>query len=92
MQVIPQLSAEEIIWFHKLYQVGVIRANQEGVDWARARMVFLREIPKREEATLYRYIKRQANRSGLAYKNILSDYRDYLNQLAEIGGGGTVSA
>ena len=87
MEVIPQLSAEEIVWFHKLYQVGVIRANQEGVDWVRDRMGFSQEVPVQEEAVLYRYIKRQANRSGLAYKNILSDYRDYLNQLAEIGGG-----
>ncbi len=58
MKVIPQLHADEVYWFHRLYQrlyqLGVIRANQEGVDWTRARM---------------------------------GDYRDYLNQLAEIGGG-----
>ncbi len=104
MKVIPQLHADEVYWFHRLYQrlyqLGVIRANQEGVDWTRARMGFSQEVPVQEEAVLYRYIKRQANRSGLAYKNILSDYRDYLNQqnilsdyrdylnqLAEIGGG-----
>lgn len=87
MKVIPQLHADEVYWFHRLYQMGVIRANQEGVDWTRARMGFSQEVPVQEEAVLYRYIKRQANRSGLAYKNILSDYRDYLNQLAEIGGG-----
>ena len=87
MQVIPQLSAEEIIWFHKLYQVGVIRANQEGVDWARDRMTFSPGIPKQEEAILYRYIKRQAKKSNLSRRNCLGDYRDYLNQLEEIGGG-----
>ena len=87
MKVIPQLYAKEVCWFHRLYQLGVIQANQEGVDWTRARMRFSQEVPVQEEAVLYRYIKRQANRSGHAYENILSDYRDYLNQLAEIGGG-----
>lgn len=87
MKVIPQLSAEEIVWFHKLYQAGVIRANQEGVDWVRARMVFLREIPKREEATLYRYIKRQATRRNTSLTNTVHDYADYLRQLDRIGGG-----
>lgn len=87
IKIFPQLCAKEVYWFHRLHQLGVIQANQEGVDWTRARMGFSQEVPVQEEAVLYRYIKRQANRSGLAYKNILSDYRDYLNQLAEIGGG-----
>ena len=87
MKVIPQLSAKEIIWFHRLYQAGVIRANQEGVDWVRDRMIFSPEVPKQEETTLYRYIKRQAERSNLSRRNCLGDYRDYLHQLEEIGGG-----
>lgn len=85
MKVIPQLYAKEVYWFHRLYQLGVIRANQEGVDWTRARMEFSEEV--QEEAILYRYIKRQANRSSSTYQNTLRDYRDYLGQLAEIGGG-----
>ena len=64
MKIFPQLYAKEVYWFHRLYQLGVIRANQEGVDWTRARMGFSQEIPVQEEAVLYRYIKRQANRSG----------------------------
>ena len=87
MQVIPQLYAKEIIWFHKLYQAGVIHANQEGVNWTRARMGFSREVPEHEEATLYRYIKRQATRRNTSLTNTVHDYADYLRQLERIGGG-----
>lgn len=87
MKVIPQLYAKEVYWFHRLYQLGVIRANQEGVDWTRARMVFPREVPKEEETTLYHYIKRQATRRITNLTNTVRDYADYLRQLDRIGGG-----
>ena len=67
MKIIPQLHAREIIWFHRLYQAGVIRADQDGVDWARARRSFYHDIPGGDEKQLYRYIHRQAERwSGRA--------------------------
>ena len=87
MKIFPQLYAKEVYWFHRLYQLDVIRANQEGVDWTRARMVFPREVPKEEETTLYHYIKRQATRRNTNLTNTVRDYADYLRQLDRIGGG-----
>lgn len=87
MKVIPQLKAEEIIWFHRLYQAGVIKADQEGVDWVRVRFEFSEALAAGDETVLYRYIKRQAKKSGVSHRNTLRDYRDYLHQLKEIGGG-----
>ncbi len=89
MKVIPQLSAKEIVWFHKLYQAGAIRASQEGVDWMRVRKESGCRIPflAGEETALYHYIQRQAGRERTSPLNTLRDYSDYLEQLEQLGGG-----
>lgn len=87
MKIIPQLHAWEIIWFHRLYQAGVIRADQDGVDWARARSCFNHDIPGDDEKQLYRYIHRQAERCGRSYASVLHDYADHLRQIERLGGG-----
>lgn len=87
MKIIPQLHAREIIWFHRLYQAGVIRADQDGVDWARARRSFYHDIPGGDEKQLYRYIHRQAERCERSCASVLHDYADYLSQIQRLGGG-----
>nr|WP_297275149.1 PcfJ domain-containing protein [uncultured Agathobaculum sp.] len=87
MKIIPQLRAQEIVWFHRLYQAGVIRADQDGVDWARARRSFYHDIPGGDEKRLYRYIHRQAERCERSCANTLQDYSDYLDQIHRLGGG-----
>lgn len=87
MKMIPQLHAREIVWFHRLYQAGVIRADQDGVDWTRARKTFCRDVPGGDEKQLYRYIHRQAERCGRSCASVLHDYADHLSQIQRLGGG-----
>lgn len=87
MKIIPQLHAQEIIWFHQMYQAGVIRADQDGVDWTRARKTFCRDVPGGDEKRLYRYIHRQAERCGRSCASVLHDYADHLRQIERLGGG-----
>lgn len=87
MKVIPQLHADEIVWFHRLYQAGAVRADQAGVDWMRARMHFTQAVPDEDEKRLHQYICHQVERGGRSLANTLRDYADYLRQLHQLGGG-----
>lgn len=87
MKIIPQLHAREIIIFHWLYQAGAIRADQDGVNWARARARFCHKIPGGDEKQLHRYIHQQAERCERSVANTLGDYSDYLDQIQRLGGG-----
>lgn len=83
-------SSRDIYSMWKLFRANAVPVNEDGEQYACVRGESAEGIPYGNpdfERGLYHYIRKQEKKSGMSLRNTLGDYRDYLHQLEEIGGG-----
>ncbi len=83
-------ESRDIYSMRKLFDAAAVPVNEDGARYACVRGEYIDAIPYGKpdfERELYHYIKKQEKKSGMSLRNTMVDYRDYLAQLAEIGGG-----
>lgn len=76
--------------YQRLRAAGAIAPDDEGARYAEAvagAWVRVKERCFEQAVLLHRYFARQERRTKLEYRNLLRDWKDYMDELTEIGGG-----